>query len=76
MPPPPKIRVRPTAPALVRRCGENHIDRSLTDVATALLQIGERHAAAELAAELAAMPPARPEQDPETGMFKKSTVGP
>ena len=75
MPAHPKIRVRPAGEDIVRAFGSRYRTRSLEDIATALLRIGERHAA-ELADELAAMPPARTAQDPETGMFKKSEPTP
>lgn len=70
--PPPQLRIRPEALRIVAARAEAS-DATLTDVATALIQLGARHAAAEIEAELAALPPVpRTAQDQKTGKFKKA----
>lgn len=70
--PPPQLRIRPEALALVTARAEAS-GATLTDTATALIQLGARHTAAEIETELAALPivPRTP-QDPGTGKFKKA----
>ena len=71
--PPPQLRVRPEALALVAARAEA-LGATLTDTATALIRLGARHTAASISAELAALPPVPcTPQDPSTGKFKKAT---
>ena len=51
--PPPQLRIRPEALALVTARAEAS-GATLTDTATALIQLGARHTAAEIETELAA----------------------
>ena len=70
--PPPQLRIRPEALAIVAARAEAS-GATLTDTATALIRIGSRHTAAEIETELAALPPVpRTPQDPSTGKFKKA----
>lgn len=51
------VRVRREALAIVRALGEQHPTATDSDIRTALIRLGARHTAEEIAAELAAMGP-------------------
>lgn len=69
------IRVRRDAQGTVRDLGEQLAAPSLTDLATALIRLGARHTAEEIAAELAALPATGAERGPD-GLFRKSSPDP